>query len=148
MAEVVGTAYVRIRAITTGLSSDIKDGLDSGMAGMDKDVERNITEKVTRKVKDGMGEAGDEGGKSFTQRLRSSMRKGMSDTDKDTSKRFKGMIDNLKKFKLPGRFWLVALAIPALGGALKLAASYIITLVGQLGYIVEAALGAGGRLVE
>jgi hypothetical protein len=145
-AEVVGTAYVRIRALTTGLSKDIKDGLDSGMSGVDRDVERNVTEKITRKVKEGMGEAGDEGGKSFTQRLRASMKKGLSDTDKDTSKRFKKLIDNLKKFKLPGRFWLVALAIPALGGALKLAASYITTLVGQLGYIATAAVGLGAAL--
>jgi phage-related protein len=146
MAEVVGTAYVRIRALTTGLSKDIKDGLDSGMSGIDRDVDSQINEKVTQRVKKGMGEAGDEGGKSFTTRLREGMRKGMGDTDKDTSKRFKKLIGNLKKFKLPGRFWLVALAIPALGGALKLAASYITTLVGQLGYVATAAVGLGAAL--
>jgi len=146
MAEVVGTAYVRIRALTTGLSKDIKDGLDSGMSGIDRDVDSQVNEKITQRVKKGMGEAGDEGGKSFTTRLREGMKKGMSDTDKDTSKRFKKLINNLKKFKLPGRFWLVALAIPALGGALKLAASYITTLVGQLGYIATAAVGLGGAL--
>jgi len=146
MAEVVGTAYVRIRALTTGLSKDIKDGLDSGMSGIDRDVDSQVNEKITQRVKKGMGEAGDEGGKSFTTRLRESMKKGMSDNDKDTSRRFKKLIGNLKKFKLPGRFWLVALAIPALGGALKLAASYITTLVGQLGYIATAAVGAGAAL--
>ena len=36
-AELVGTAYVRIKAITAGLASDIKDGVDKGVADADLD---------------------------------------------------------------------------------------------------------------
>ena len=36
-AELVGTAYVRIKAITAGLASDIKDGVDKGVADADID---------------------------------------------------------------------------------------------------------------
>jgi hypothetical protein len=36
-AEIVGTAFVRIRAITAGLASDIKDGVDKGVKDADVD---------------------------------------------------------------------------------------------------------------
>ena len=36
-AELVGTAYVRIRAITAGLASEIKDGVEKGAADADID---------------------------------------------------------------------------------------------------------------
>lgn len=145
MAEVVGTAYIRIKALTTGLGDDIKSGLDKGMAGgfelPDKD-KKAFKDDVKRTSE----EAGDEGGKSLSRRMSDSFRKSWNKDNKRMKKDFDGFLTSLKKFKIPGKFWFGALAVPALGGAIKLAASYIVTLIGQLGYLVTAAVGAGSAL--
>lgn len=59
MAEVVGTAFVRIKAITKDLSSDIQKGLEKGIAGVDidkatKGISTDIAEKVGGEIKTGI----------------------------------------------------------------------------------------------
>ena len=58
MPEIVGTAYVRIRAITTQLADDIRDGMDKGAS----DAERDF------------GESGERAGAEFGDRAGESIR--------------------------------------------------------------------------
>ena len=60
-AELVGTAYVRIRAITTGLAKDISDGVDKGVKDAGPDVQKSGED-----LGDDLGEGTSKGfGKSF-----------------------------------------------------------------------------------
>ena len=139
MAEVVGTAYVRIRALTAGLGKDIKDGLDSGMGGADFDIPQNFKDNINK----GMEEAGEEGADHYAKGHKDRTKR---DSDKNSKSILKSWSQALKKNAIPGKVWAIALGIPALGAVIKLASSYLLTLVGQLGYIVTAAAGAGAAL--
>lgn len=94
-AEVVGTAYVRIRALTTKLAGDIKDAVNKGAAEADADVgksgsrlgtkfgdsfgdsvKESVKKNVTDAMADGVGDAVGDG-----------LRRGLTDSD-DESKKF------------------------------------------------------------
>ena len=53
MADIVGTAYVRIKAITAGLGSEISDAFDKGMKDAQGDIDKSA------------GKAGEDSGKSY-----------------------------------------------------------------------------------
>jgi len=142
MPDIVGTAYVRIRGVTTGLAGDIQDGLKKGMAGTDTDVlERNVSDAAKRAGESG----GEEGGKSLARSMRENFKKNWDKDNKKGKGIFK-VLDGIKSFKLPSQAWMGILGIPALGGVIQLASSYVLTLVGQLGFVVQAAAGAGVAL--
>lgn len=100
-AELVGTAYISIRAITSGISDDIKDGLDKGSKDAKKDSEKSgkqlgedmggglgeglgdsLDEEIPGAIKDSSEskdsqKASDEGGRSLGQRIADSFRSHM-----------------------------------------------------------------------
>lgn len=240
-AEVVGSAYVIIRAVTNKLAADIKDGLDKGAADADVDgVGKDIGDRVGKSVADGIDQsgaldsavaAGQEAGQSLvdgvnkgiddgdvgkglvddvdsvlpdldksgeksglswsegmrrvalaqlaangpadwfeatedrdSQRIGFSLRrifaKAFPDVDESgdsLGKRFSNAFNNgankdnplgkfLKAIKIPPIAGLALIALPAIGGALKLVGSYVIGLVGQIGYLATAAGGIGAAL--
>lgn len=81
MAEVVGTAYVRIRAVTTKLAADIADGIDRGVADAKPDIEasgeasgkaftdgfiEDVKSKFAKRLEESIKEAGEESGRKFS----------------------------------------------------------------------------------
>lgn len=243
-AEVVGTAFVRIRAITEGLAKDIekgvkkgigkdagdklggdiadnavktmKDGVEKGTADIDKSVDEKggqkggdklggalldgfkkaldkgdfkgagnlISKKINddfkanfdadlakaidsgslkeaekllkRRIKLSDGDGADSGrgflaglrrvfddddtGKSFGRRLLIGIKASFSGGDG-------GGLGSLLSFDfldaIPGKFKLAALAAPALTAAVSAALQYVVSLVGQVGFLAEGLIGLG-----
>ena len=114
-AELVGTAYVRIRAITAGLASEIKDGVEKGAkdADLDKaggklgeDLGAGASESFKGSMADGVTEAFDspemhkaseEGGEGVAK----DVAKGV---DKENKRKnpFSSMLDALKNLNFKG----------------------------------------------
>jgi len=237
-AEVVGSAYVIIRAVTDKLASDIKDGLDKGAA--DADVEgtgRDIGDRVGTAVAEGIDNsgaldaavnAGQEAGQALVdgvnkgvddgdvgqgltdavdgalpdidksgeksgmswadgmrrvalaqlaangpadwfeatedrdgRRVGGSLRRildkafpDVSDSGDGLGRRFAQAFNDgadkknplgkfLKSIKVPPLVALAVLAVPAIGGAIKIIGAYIIGLVAQIGYLATALGGLG-----
>lgn len=169
-AEIVGTAYIRLRAISTQLASDIQDGLDKGAkdAKLDKageklgtDLSAGIGDGVEAGVPDVVDKIDDslekEGGKRTEKRgnwLGRKISKGMGDgIDKDNSflKSFQGKLKKLEgltdKLKLPGIAWTGLIGVSLLNSVVAVAGAILGTLVAQLGYVATAAEGAGGAII-
>lgn len=171
MAEVVGTAYVRIRAITTKLSSDISDAVNKGAAAADADIKEagersgrsfgesfsgTVTDKVSETLRDGV--SGNDRDSNTFKRFGHSMaglfhrafRSGSDSESGATSKKFtqtfSKIFNGLKKFQLPLPFWLTTLGIGALAGAAKLAIYYVGGIVGYLGTLVQIGVAGGAVL--
>lgn len=169
-AEIVGTAYIRLRAISTQLASDIQDGLEKGTrdAKVDKAGERigtDLTSSMGDGVEVGVPDVVDkiddslekEGGKRTEKRgnwLGRKISKGMGDgIDKDNSflksfqaklKKIEGLAD---KLKLPGIAWTGLIGIGLLNSVVGVAGAILGTLVAQLGYVATAAAGAGAAII-
>jgi hypothetical protein len=94
-AEVVGTAFVRIRALTTGLAKDIERGVDRGARAANIDasagvVGDNFARAAGEKIKEGIGDAvadstknvdrkvDVDGGRRAGDRLAESLKRGLS----------------------------------------------------------------------
>jgi hypothetical protein len=169
-AEIVGTAYIRLRAISTQLASDIQDGLDKGAkdAKLDKageklgtDLSAGIGDGVEAGVPDVVDKIDDslekEGGKRTEKRgnwLGRKISKGMGDgIDKDNSflKSFQGKLKKLEgltdKLKLPGIAWTGLIGVSLLNSVVAVAGAILGTLVAQLGYVATAAAGAGAAII-
>lgn len=231
MSDVVGTAYVRIRAITTQIASDIDDGLNKSGAkakiaaagqGAGRTIGREVstetgkemsrtmpaatqgalrdsfkgadrtirdayrkgfaavesdlpswTKPINTTLSSALRKAGVSSGNTFGTELSRNVLRGVNKMDDDVRasllrrtplwKRLGegfgrtiglGIHDGVKKknplasiwesfskFKIPGPAWLGIIGLPALGGAAKIAASYIIGLVGLVGNLGQAFTG-------
>jgi hypothetical protein len=168
VAEIVGTAYVRVRAITTQLGSDIKDGLDKGMADYDaegagSDIGKRISAGAGKAIADDDSistsistQIGDNEKKidNDSNVVGNTISKGVAKGFNDNEKKGKGLAGSLSKTlksislpgKLVGGLFAGLFAVPAVGGAVKLIEGYIVTLVGQIGWLVTAAAGGGAAL--
>lgn len=170
MPEIVGTAYVRIRAITTALASDISDGLEKGAkdAKIDKageklggDLSTGIGDGVEKGAPDVIdrldGELEKKGGKRTEKRgnwLGRKITKGMGDgVDKDSPgflSKFQGVLKKVEgladKLKLPGIAWTGLIGIGLLNSVVAVAGAILGTLVAQLGYVATAAAGVGAAV--
>ncbi len=179
-AAVVGTAYVRIRGVTTGLGGDIQDAVDDAGGKMQlPKTSKAIKDSVSKAAGDGgtegghrfnsnlrktllkpsafqkirtswsklAGSWGDESGKSFASRFNLGMKRGFSrDRAKQRRAINKELFELFTVIKLPTIAWLGILALPALGGAIKIAVSYIGALAGQIGYLLTAIVGVSTAL--
>ena len=116
-AELVGTAYVRIRAITAGLASEIKDGVEKGVKDVDVDdagkaLGGSLGEGATGSFKESMADgvtesfdspemhkASEEGGEGVAK----DVAKGV---DKENKRKnpFASMLDALKGLNFKGAF--------------------------------------------
>lgn len=98
MAEVVGTAYVRIRAVTTRLASDIADGVKRGSENAKPDIEvagkdvgdfwsSSMLDQVKNKVGQNLSgifqNYGKDSGQSFTDKFGNKLRSGIRALDGD-----------------------------------------------------------------
>lgn len=114
-AEVVGSAYVRIRALTKQLSKDIKDGVDKGIddAKLDKSGEKaagDFVDGFSPAVDTGLeesvgdafendeheksaGDSGDRSGKSWMDRFKKRFGEGFAPHFRDVFKRSQGDTD-------------------------------------------------------
>ena len=171
MAEVVGTAYVRIRAITTKLSSDISDAVNRGAADADTDIKdagersgrsfgesfsETVTDKVSETLRDGISDNdrdsntfkrfGHSMAGLFHRSFRSSSDNESGNTGTSLKKNFSKIFKALEKFQLPLPFWLTPLGIGALAGAAKLAIYYIGGIVGYIGTLVQIGVAGGAVL--
>ena len=172
MAEVVGTAYVRIRAITTQLGKDISDAVEKG--GADADAERIGRESIGEPLVEGAGHAIradlpgeiDQSVDSATQdvdtdrrgrfrnlgkSMMTSIRNGMKDEEGSFRRGLTQSLKNIgetvsKNLKLAPIAWMGMLAVPALGGAINLISAYLIGAIAQVGFLATAAVGAGAAI--
>src|SRR5215471_13283348 len=157
MPEVVGTAYVRIKAITTGLAKDIEDAVNKGAAeanvdkagstlssnvgkSMTKDIEKEITPAIEDGVTKGSEKVDtDPAGNAISRKLHESIRKG---SDKESGNTFasitKKLGDLFKNFKLPMPAVFGALAAPVVSGSLKIITDLIANVVAQVGFLAQA----------
>jgi len=170
----VGTAYVVIRAITTGLKKDIEDGFDQGVK--DANIEKS-GEKASEKLGSGFTSGISKQRRSIASSLSGVISRAGDDTDNNTGKRMtalglslskklgtsmvgdlqsrmksvndvigKGIAKALTGLNLPPIAWIAVLAVPALGGAAKIISAYILGIIAQLGFVVTAAIGAGAAI--
>jgi phage-related protein len=172
MPEIIGSAYVRIRAVTTQLAGDIKDGIDKGAGdakvdaagkkvgtdfsdGMSKGVDEQAPDfhKHVNESVSGSGKDVDKHGNFLGRRLAKGMGDGVDEGDRGPNGptgRFKKIFDGFDKFansfNLPPIAWTALFALGALGPVVQIAGSYIAGLVAQLGFVVTAAAGAGAAL--
>lgn len=172
--EVVGSVFVRVRAITDKLADDIQDGVSKGVA--DADVERSgsdLGENLGTEISDGAEKSLDKNlppavkrslskterrnrrpvrliGNTIGERLSHGINEAVSGNTKPLSNAFSKMMKTvtkgLKSFAIPGKFILAGLAVPVISKALIVLGQYIVSLVGQLGYLVTAAVGGGVAL--
>ena len=161
MAEVVGTAYVRIRALTNQLGSDIKRGLDKGVKDSESDKQGNL---LGENVAEGFGETLD---KELPDRLQKSTSEAIQevdveqDTDKLGGRIQQGIARGMSKdpslggsmkksftkafrgIEFPKFTWLAILGVPALNTAVGIIGKYLLGIIAQLGWLAQAAIGAG-----
>ena len=160
MAEIVGTAYVRIRALTNQLGSDIKQGVDKGITDAEPTTEKGgkrLGGTMTDSFGDGMGDLGP----NMSNNIEDASEDSKKTTDKEGEKHGKSFGDHfdsefkkrMKKGGGPFAFlqktrlaWYAILGVPALAGAAKLVGFYLVGLVAQLGFVATAAVGAGAAL--
>lgn len=167
--EVVGSVFVRVRAITSKLASDIQEGLDNGVNDVDIDrpakklgddlggsVSIGVTDAMDAAVPDGIGKvfkrtekrlARDRTGKTLGERLGFLFNEGFADSLQNlfnnVNKGLSKVSSLVSKFKIPIKPLLYALAVPAIGVAIQTLVVYLVGLVAQLGYLATAAAGAG-----
>jgi hypothetical protein len=168
----VGSAYVVIRAITTGLKDDIEKGFEKGVK--DADLEK-VGKQAGDKVSDGFSSGIKGRDRDISTSLGSSISRGISRTNvarpldslgrkmsqfmssgfgDDFDNRIKGINDKIGKgfakiitgFSPPPIAWAVILAIPAIGGAAKIITAYLVGIIAQLGFVLTAAVAAGAAL--
>lgn len=139
MADIIGTASVVVRAITTGLQKDIEDGFEKGVGDAQPSINKTMeesgreSEKARSKgMRDQMDKDTDRNTKHFTDKF-----------NKSLTKRLRGIFSGIK---IPLIAWAGLLAVPALGGAVKLIGTYLAGIVAQLGFVVTAAIGGGAAV--
>lgn len=151
MAEIVGSAFVKIKALTADLSKDIQRGLEKGVADVDVDkaakhFTEGIADKTSKDLKSGITkgikDAGDD--KSAISHFFSRLFSGNDSADAgkkvgdNFSKGLSKAIDSIPA--LPTSFFTKF----ALAGAAAVPLTNIaISLVGQIGLIGEALIGVG-----
>jgi hypothetical protein len=163
-AEIVGTAYVRIRAITAGLAKDISDGVDRGVKDAGPDIDKagesigdglssGAGKKFRANMADEVGDAlnspdinkkSEDGGENISRRVR----KGV---DKENKKNdpFKSLLTSFKKMSdaLPGlggpKLWAAVFSPNIVGALMPFISSAIAGVTAALGTLVTAAAGAG-----
>lgn len=168
MPEIVGSAYVRIKALTDGLAGDIQKGMDKGAGDVNVDsagkkVGSSFSESVSKGVKEGapnvrkemesIGDgADDSGGFKWGQRWATKLYTGIEQaSDKKKSKNIfqkisKGLDDFNDKLKIPSLALVGMFGSPAIGGAVKVLGSYIGALTSQVGFLATASVGAGAAI--
>ncbi len=167
--EVIGSAYVRIRAITTGLAKDIQDGIDKGAGNVDVDsAGANIGAQLGDGIEVGLGDSDaigdgvnessrkanvDGPAKTLGARISRAFENAFDNESKTTSRKIgTSLTKALKKVKLPGKSILYGiigvLAVPVIVGLVQLLTQYVFALVGQLGYIYTAATAGGAALAS
>jgi len=170
VAEVVGTAFVAIRALTTQLSGDIKDAVDKGARDVDtskagETLGKNLSESTTTSLKKGLskgvGDATDDAsdsnvvknsGKKLGDKLGDNVRQGFAGKLKGIEKDFDfgsiaSSIDKgLSSLDLGKIGTIISIAAPIATQAIQAIGAAVITLVGQLGFLITAAGGAGVAL--
>lgn len=170
-AELIGTVYVRIKPLTQNLGRDISDSFDKGMkdaqADIDKSAERSGEDAgrahsrgIAKGMQDGKSdvlgaqtdlidspEINKRNQESSERRGRESSRSFRDGVDKESKRRnpFAPFGDALRKFPI-GKLLIGTLAVPAVGGALKLLGGYLVGLTAWLGTVAQAAAGAGAAL--
>jgi phage-related protein len=170
-AELIGTAYVRIKAITSGLASDISDGLDRGVRDAQADTDR-AGQRLGRDLGDGTSEGfGDTFGDGIADEVtdaldapeihRGAERAGGSysrDVGKGFGREnrrrnpFASLLDSLERIgdAIPtggAKLW-GTLFSPQIVQSLAPALSSTITgLTAGLGFLTEAAAGAGVAMI-
>jgi hypothetical protein len=173
MADLVGTAYVRIRAITAGLASDISDGVDKGVKDAGPSVDKS-GEKLGGRLGDGagdgfsgrmetvIGDGVDDAGNSPTvhkkaratgAKVTDSVGDGVDEQSKKKNP-FETLADSIfdpfaKLGKnLPGgpKLWSAIFAPDVIGFVAPLAQAAIAGVTAAVGQLVTAAAGAGVAL--
>lgn len=166
--ELVGSVFVRVRAITEQLGKDIEDGVAKGMADVnagdeaDKlgksiggDIGDGVEGVVDKAVPDAVGKSigkAEKAGGKKAEKAGASLGKRLSDAfgkNSDNAK-FDKFLDKIKKkfdaIKLPLKPLLYGLLVPVIIKGLTLITQYVISLVGQLGFLVTAAVGGGAAM--
>lgn len=170
-AEVVGTAFVRIRALTTGLAKDIERGIDRGARDADVDssgaiVGDKFAKSAGEKIKAGMEDAvrdttknidkkvDVDGGRRTGDRLGESIKSGLNRSFDGFKDRFAKLfgVDEASGQKAGARYGrglrgsllkIAAVIAPAIFGAGSLILQYVTALVAQIGLLAQATAGAG-----
>ena len=165
MAELIGTAYVRIRAITAGLGKDISDGIDKGVKDAGPDIDKSGQE-VGDRMGEGAGKGfGDRFGDDVSDGLDSpEIKKAAEKSGGDTSKSYrKGVEDENKRknpfasfaqslsklgssLKMPRIAWGALFSPQILGGIASAIGAALAGVTSALGFLVTAAAGAGVAL--
>lgn len=149
---VVGTAYVIVKAITKNLGDDIAKQVSKSGVG------DAVTKEVTKSVeKSGLGKrvseiiAKDINKNDSRGRLRvgfsrlwKSLLPNADNGGRGIGRRLgQSITGGLKKVKIPKVVWLALLALPALGGVIKIAVAYVGALTSLVSALGPAAAGAG-----
>lgn len=170
MSEVVGSVYVRVRALTDKLNAEIQKGVEKGIASVDASSASDIGKDIVDSVGDGVEKQGKRTGTRIGKKIIQHIEDGAvpetgkfgtsiakrfwaafkQANDKDARKHaksissaFKKVFSGIKSFAVPGKFLLVGLAVPLVAKALVLIGQYLTVLVGQLGFVITGAVGAG-----
>jgi phage-related protein len=164
MPEIVGSAYVRIRAITADLARDIREGVEKGASDADIDKSgQNIGNRISAGAKTSMQKGMRDALKDSTKNLHRD-----TDVDRDGQSIGRQLVDSIrtgwnkelprfqKEFEIswqkvllalvPLTYSFASLTVPIIAGAVNLIAQYIISLVGQIGFLVTAAVGGGAAM--
>lgn len=157
---VVGTAYVIIRAMSKGLRKDIADGVEKAGVAASPAVERSGA-AIGKKLGAATGDTAEKeiaktvSGNPSRNRLKLALGKLFNafrpdaEGRKQGNKFAKSLLSGIDEFKIPPMAWLAMLAVPAIGGALKVAGAYVsatISLVGAMGpaFAAAGAVAASG----
>jgi hypothetical protein len=162
--DVVGTAYVTIRALTAGIAKDIEDGVKKGAADADtesagkaagadfakgygKGTEKSVSKQVEKSVSKSSGDSGVQNASNKVGRsIFKNILDGLGKDKKKINTVFKDIGHTaLSAFQFPkGKLdWIGVLGVPMLGGAVQVAMASLGTLTAALGQLVFASAGAG-----
>lgn len=161
----VGTAYVVVRAISPALRRDIGAAVSDSVKKASPAIEdagrkagdaaaKGMSDSVEKSAPDIGTKLGDGVTRGFGARFRTSMSRTIQrvtrsiDTSRSTdslaSRMSRDLAQSLDRFRIPGKFWLGFLAIPALGGALQILAAYVAAATSLVGAMGPAIAAAGG----
>jgi hypothetical protein len=171
MAEVVGTAWVRIRALTTGLSAEVNDAFDDVSKKVQPAAKRlgdKTGDTIGKGVKNGIqnnigdGDLIDVPGigskvdtsqnRSIFSKIGTSLAKAFHNGLRSSSEKKKSTDDfgkffnKLSKFHLPTKAWIGIIGIPGIVGAVKAATYYLGGLVSYVGTLATDMVGATGAI--
>ncbi len=167
--EVVGSVYVRVRALTDKLASDIQTGISKGIAGVDphdgsdlggelagefaegfEDAAEKVLpsstarafKKAAKKASPDVKKEGKGLGDLFARAVSTGTDKHILELSKKLNKSFSALQKAMKPLALSGKTIVKALAVPLVAKALIALGQYVMVLVGQIGFIITAAAGA------